>query len=937
MRQPFSLILGGIVFLLVSVAPVSAQTLNAADQRALIQQLFEQIAKLTLQVQQLKADLDKVRAVQGEAGILERAAEPQAIPEFTRSSLKQSDRNADVERLQEFFALDPAIYPEGLVTGFFGGLTSAAVERFKAKHGITGEPTGQAGPKTLTKVRELLSERAGRSGKIPPGRLRAPGLEGIRGGIATTSTSTPPTGTTTPPLPPPPPPGTGTTTATTTPPAPPPLPLPPPPPPGTGTTTATSTPPAPPPPQPPPATLPAGVLWVQYLGTSFGEYASDVALDSSNNIIMVGGWGEGVLDDQQPAGGSDAFIAKYNSNGTRLWAKLIGTALFDNFEAVVADGLGNLYAGGNTYGAIDGQAAGALLVKYDANGAKLWMRTLGPSGSRVVALAADAQGGIYAAGMANGSVDGQPYVSSADIFLAKYDTGGTRLWTRMLGTGGTDIANAVAVHANGDVAIAGQVGGALSGQTFAGGSYDGFIARYTTTGNLLWARLVGSPGNEIARGVGFDGNGNAYLIGYTEASFDGQTIAGGYDAFTTKFDAGGVKSWTRFFGDLASEYVHGGRTDNSGNTYIGGYVDGALDGAANAGANDVFVIKVDANGVKIGSRLYGTSSDEMAYGIAVDSNGSAYLVGGVTGSSGYRDALLIEFEAIAGSAPSSGGTAPTPSSSPPPASPPPSSPPPPSGTSTTTATSTAPTPPPPPPAGPAAPTNLSATYVVTDGTGRVALTFTDNANDESYFEVYRKLSSIDPVFYVSTHAPSTAPAPATVQTNDQMNNILFGSYDYMVRACQPYICSAFSNTVSVVVSIAAPTGLIATLFGTSAVNLSWNTVSGVWNYKLYRRPSGATAWTLINGGSGVLYQPTTSFTDSNVPAGMHEYKVNACDTGSPSHCSPDSSVAIITIAPTSTGTSTGATATSFNLAAVVAALQELVALLAALLVALLAR
>src|SRR6185436_11962914 len=54
---------------------------------------------------------------------------------------------SDVSTLQTFLALDTSIYPQGLVTGYFGPLTRAAVINFQAKNGIA--TVGRVGPITL--------------------------------------------------------------------------------------------------------------------------------------------------------------------------------------------------------------------------------------------------------------------------------------------------------------------------------------------------------------------------------------------------------------------------------------------------------------------------------------------------------------------------------------------------------------------------------------------------------------------------------------------------------------------------------------------------------------------------------------------------------------------------------------------------------------------
>ena len=75
-----------------------------------------------------------------------------------KRTLKKGSRGTDVRRLQEILSADEEVYPEKIVSGYFGALTKKAVGLFQAKHGIAneGEPGyGQAGPKTRAKLNEV--------------------------------------------------------------------------------------------------------------------------------------------------------------------------------------------------------------------------------------------------------------------------------------------------------------------------------------------------------------------------------------------------------------------------------------------------------------------------------------------------------------------------------------------------------------------------------------------------------------------------------------------------------------------------------------------------------------------------------------------------------------------------------------------------------------
>ena len=107
-----------------------------------IQALLEQIKSLQAQIVALQQQQVTVRQQQQQAFV------------SLVATLKEGSVGDQVTTLQTLLALDPGIYPEGKITGFFGRLTAQAVKRFQKKHGI--EQLGNVGPKTLKKLNELF-------------------------------------------------------------------------------------------------------------------------------------------------------------------------------------------------------------------------------------------------------------------------------------------------------------------------------------------------------------------------------------------------------------------------------------------------------------------------------------------------------------------------------------------------------------------------------------------------------------------------------------------------------------------------------------------------------------------------------------------------------------------------------------------------------------
>jgi len=163
-------IIGGILVLSVFMAGIApsisfGQEDNDAD---LIAQLQIQIQDLLAQVQQLQGQISQLQGEQ--TGLKEEIKELR----LEARQLRIGIRGEDVKLLQELLKTDPAIYPEGLVTGYFGSLTEKAVRKFQKKFGI--DQVGEVGPITRAQINRLLKEGAGKSGKVPPGLLRAPGI-----------------------------------------------------------------------------------------------------------------------------------------------------------------------------------------------------------------------------------------------------------------------------------------------------------------------------------------------------------------------------------------------------------------------------------------------------------------------------------------------------------------------------------------------------------------------------------------------------------------------------------------------------------------------------------------------------------------------------------------------------------------------------------------
>lgn len=204
-------------------------------------------------------------------------------------------------------------------------------------------------------------------------------------------------------------------------------------------------------------------------------------------------------------------------------------------------------------------------------------------------------------------------------------------WTKQWGTTTADYATGVAVDGSGTY-VTGYTNGNLDGNTNAGG-YDAFLTKYDSSGVWQWTKLLGqqggganAAGNDWATGVAVDGSGNIYVTGYTLGNLDGNINAGGYDAFLTMYNSSGILQWTKLLGTTGDDWASSVAVDGSG-IYVTGGTTGGLHGEPNAGGYDSFLAKYDSTGGRQWTKLLGSAEDESAYGVAADGSGYIYVTG----------------------------------------------------------------------------------------------------------------------------------------------------------------------------------------------------------------------------------------------------------------------------------------------------------------------
>ncbi len=287
---------------------------------------------------------------------------------------------------------------------------------------------------------------------------------------------------------------------------------------------------------------------------------------------------------------------------------------------------------------------------HDGGAGGLWARQFGTAANDyAVSVAEDANGNLFVAGNVGAALPSQTYVGGADAFVRKYDSTGKEIWTRQFGSTKDDFVNGVKLDSSGNVIVAGYTRDVLTGQTSAGNN-DAFVRKYDGAGTLVWTRQFGSSSFDSANALAVDSSGDIFVVGAANAALPSQASAGGNDAFVRKYDSAGTELWTKQFGSSGEDVAIDVAVDSSGGVIVTGYAIGALPTQSYAGSNDVFVRKYDSGGNELWTSEFGSAASDIVTAATVDTAGNVLITGYTAGalsgqaSSGKEDAFVRKYD-----------------------------------------------------------------------------------------------------------------------------------------------------------------------------------------------------------------------------------------------------------------------------------------------------
>lgn len=264
-------------------------------------------------------------------------------------------------------------------------------------------------------------------------------------------------------------------------------------------------------------------------------------------------------------------------------------------------------------GILNSQAAGA--------GQAYFLSVLGGLSSEIGrGISFDSNGSIYIVGQTSQG-------AGTNYFLGKYAQNGTVDWQRTFGGGGDDLGRAITVDASDDIYIQGRT------ESTGQGGEDFAIAKYNSSGTILWQRVLGGAFRDRGLSIASDSANNIYAFGFTSS-----TVSFRQEFLIVKYNSSGTIQWQRSLGSSAENYGYGIAVDGSDDIYVCG------EHRTGAGVADFILAKYNSSGTIQWQRLLGGSGFQRALAIATDSANNVYITGRTDSvGAGSSDNLLAKY------------------------------------------------------------------------------------------------------------------------------------------------------------------------------------------------------------------------------------------------------------------------------------------------------
>ncbi len=258
----------------------------------------------------------------------------------------------------------------------------------------------------------------------------------------------------------------------------------------------------------------------------------------------------------------------------------------------------------------------------------------------------------------------QTVLTDQDAYVAMFNNQGVRLWATYFGGTSAERIYSSAIDTNDNIIIAGNttstIGLATNGsfQQYIASGDDGFVTKFSSTGQLLWSTYYGGDAHELIIRVETDKNNKIYVTGHTSSTNLQCTpnafrnyLSGYENSFLGIFDAQGNIVYNSYYLNGSSARGEAILFDSDDNIYLAGSTNDTVTSpypnvhqAQNAGYLDGFVIKINPQYQTVWKTYLGGWHNDLIYGVVVDSVNNLYFGGKTKSNDGISTSSSFQYD-----------------------------------------------------------------------------------------------------------------------------------------------------------------------------------------------------------------------------------------------------------------------------------------------------
>jgi len=416
-------------------------------------------------------------------------------------------------------------------------------------------------------------------------------------------------------------------------------------------------------------------LWGTYYGGEEFDYATSLFTKddfvymagvtySQNNIASTGSFQTSLIIGID----YDAFFAKFNSDGTRVWGTYYGGNSTDEILKIKVSSSNNIFVAGRslstnnistplTHQPIKSGYFDGFIAKFDSDGIRKWGTYYGGLANESInSFAIDLHENFYICGETNSrenisTVDAHQIVAgnlmdnTNDGFIAKFNYDGIRKWATYYGGSNLDAITDCGFDSDENIIFLGYSRSTNNIATENSHQKtnirdDGFLVKFTQDGNRLWGTYFGGENNDYFYNLGIDSYYNIYCFGKTNSLnnigstgvfqeiYIQNSLSNG-NGCIFKFDRNGQKLWGSYF----FPETLGGSVSKNGSIYFTGRVEDGFQPTENVfqrtknSGTESYLVKFNTDGQREWATYFGGEMADNAFQTCLDDNSNIYLAG----------------------------------------------------------------------------------------------------------------------------------------------------------------------------------------------------------------------------------------------------------------------------------------------------------------------